>query len=101
MSYPGLSLEGQVALVTGSARGIGAALAIGLAQGIRPAVIIRKNSYGNRSDQGADTQAIFMSIFFTLKKRGHHPVDTIYDALTTYLKTSQLPPLPKNAPADG
>jgi len=32
MSYPGLSLEGQVALVTGSARGIGAALAIGLAQ---------------------------------------------------------------------
>ena len=68
---------------------------------IRPAVIIRKNSYGNRSDQGADTQAIFMSIFFTLKKRGHHPVDTIYDALTTYLKTSQLPPLPKNAPADG
>ena len=68
---------------------------------IRPAVIIRKNSYGNRSDQGADTQAIFMSIFFTLKKRGHHPVDTIYDALTTYLKTTQLSPLPKNAPADG
>ena len=32
MSYPGLSLEGQVALVTGSARGIGSALAIGLAQ---------------------------------------------------------------------
>ena len=32
MSYPGLSLERQVALVTGSARGIGAALAIGLAQ---------------------------------------------------------------------
>ncbi|MCI0787277.1 MAG: SDR family oxidoreductase [Chloroflexi bacterium] len=32
MTYPGLSLEGQVALVTGSARGIGAALAVGLAQ---------------------------------------------------------------------
>jgi NAD(P)-dependent dehydrogenase (short-subunit alcohol dehydrogenase family) len=32
MSYSGLSLEGQVALVTGSARGIGSALAIGLAQ---------------------------------------------------------------------
>ena len=32
MSYPGLSLEGQTALVTGSARGIGSALAIGLAQ---------------------------------------------------------------------
>ena len=32
MAYPGLSLEGRVALVTGSARGIGKALAIGLAQ---------------------------------------------------------------------
>jgi NAD(P)-dependent dehydrogenase (short-subunit alcohol dehydrogenase family) len=32
MSYDGLSLEGKVALVTGSARGIGSALAVGLAQ---------------------------------------------------------------------
>ena len=32
MPYAGLGLEGQVALVTGSARGIGAALAVGLAQ---------------------------------------------------------------------
>ena len=31
-AYAGLSLEGRVALVTGSARGIGAALAVGLAQ---------------------------------------------------------------------
>ena len=31
MAYPGLSLEGKVALVTGAARGIGAALAAGLA----------------------------------------------------------------------
>jgi hypothetical protein len=68
---------------------------------IRPAVIIRKNSYGNRSDQGADVQAILMSIFFTLKKRGHNPVNTIYDALTTYLKTGQLPPLPTEATANG
>jgi len=67
---------------------------------IRPAVIIRKNSYGNRSDQGADAQAILMSIFFTLKKRGHNPVNTIYDALTTYLKTGELPSLPKTAAAD-
>ena len=32
MAYAGLSLEGKVALVTGSARGIGAALAVGLAE---------------------------------------------------------------------
>ena len=30
MTYASLSLEGKVALVTGSARGIGSALAIGL-----------------------------------------------------------------------
>jgi len=33
---------------------------------IRPAVIIRKNSYGNRSHRGADTQAVLMSIYRTL-----------------------------------
>jgi len=31
--------------------------------------------------------------FFTLKKRGHNPVKTVQDALTTSLKTGQLPPL--------
>jgi transposase len=68
---------------------------------IRPAVIIRKNSYGNRSDRGADTQSILMSIMFTLKKRGHNPVDTILTALATYLQTKQLPPLPGHATAGG
>jgi transposase len=62
---------------------------------IRPAVIIRKNSYGNRSAHGADVQAVLMSVFFTLKKRGHNPVKTIVDAITTALHTGQLPPLPE------
>ena len=60
----------------------------------RSAVTMRKNCYGNRSDQGADTQAILMSIFRTIKKRGHHPIQTIINALDTYIQTSQLPPLP-------
>ncbi len=68
---------------------------------IRPAVIIRKNSYGNRSQRGADCQAVLMSIFRTLKQRGHDPVTTICKALTTYLKTGQLPPLPANITSDG
>ena len=61
---------------------------------IRPAVIIRKNSYGNRSERGADTQAVLMSIFRTLKQRGHDPIRTITDAIATYLTTGQLPALP-------
>jgi len=62
---------------------------------IRPAVIIRKNSYGNRSERGADCQAVLMSIFRTLKQRGHDPIRTIVAALVTYLATRQLPPLPE------
>ena len=61
---------------------------------IRPAVILRKNSYGNRSERGAVCQAMFMSVFFTLKKRGHNPVKTVLEAITTYLQTGQLPSLP-------
>ena len=48
---------------------------------IRPAVIIRKNSYANRSEEGAEMQAVLMSIFRTLKQRGHNPLRTIVTAL--------------------
>lgn len=61
---------------------------------IRPAVIIRKNSYANRSERGADAQAVLMSIYRTLKQRGHDPITTICNALTTYLTTGHLPSLP-------
>jgi transposase len=36
---------------------------------IRPAVLMRKTSYCNRSDQGRDNQAILMSLIATSKKR--------------------------------
>jgi transposase len=68
---------------------------------IRPAVILRKNSNGNRSHQGANTQAILMSVFFTLKKRGHNPVTAIRDALTVYIETGLLPPMPEKIAANG
>ncbi len=48
---------------------------------IRPAVILRKNSQSNRSDRGARTQAVLMSIYRTLHLRGHDPLQTISDAL--------------------
>ena len=68
---------------------------------IRPAVIIRKNSYGNRSARGADYQAVLMSVFRTLKQRSHDPITTITNALAVYLTTSQLPPLPTKITSDG
>ena len=68
---------------------------------IRPAVIIRKNSYGNRSDHGADCQAVLMSLFRTLKQRGHDPLKTILTATQTWLQTGQLPPMPGKRTSDG
>ena len=37
---------------------------------VRPAVLMRKTSYGNRSDRGRRAQQIFMSLFRTLQLRG-------------------------------
>ena len=68
---------------------------------IRPAVILRKNSQSNRSDRGAATQAILMSVYRTLKLRGLNPTDTVTQALRTYVATAQLPPLPDTDIADG
>lgn len=68
---------------------------------IRPAVILRKNSQSNRSEGGAATQAVLMSIYRTLKLRGHDPTKTIAVALRTYLQTDQLPPLPDAVTAHG
>ena len=61
---------------------------------IRPAVILRKNSQSNRSDRGAATQAVLMSVYRTLKLRGLNPTKTIADAIKTYLITGRLPALP-------
>lgn len=68
---------------------------------IRPAVIIRKNSYCNRSDQGAHTQAVLMSIHRTLKQRGHNPLQIIVESLRNHLMTGQLPMLPTDATPNG
>lgn len=61
---------------------------------IRPAVMIRKNSYCNHSERGALTQSILMSVFRTLKLRNHQPLDTLLAALSEYSKTGITPPLP-------
>jgi transposase len=63
---------------------------------IRPAVILRNNSQCNRSQQGAATQAVLMSIHRTLKLRGHDPRAAIHHALRTLSATGTLPPLPES-----
>lgn len=68
---------------------------------IRPAVILRKNSQCNRSQKGAATQAVLMSVYRTLKLRGHDPTDTMAIALRTHLTTGKLPPLPAPVVANG
>lgn len=43
---------------------------------IRPAVILRKNSQSNRSECGAATQAVLMSVFRPPRLRGLDPINT-------------------------
>ena len=61
---------------------------------IRPAVLMRKASYGNASERGAATRAVLMSVYRTLKRRGLDPLAEVQKALETYTKTGTLPPLP-------
>ncbi len=68
---------------------------------VRPAVLMRKASYGSQSEQGAATRGVLMSVLRTLKKRGLDPLHTILDALHTYAATGTLPPLPEKVSSEG
>lgn len=68
---------------------------------IRPAVVMRKVIQQNRSNKGAHTQEVLMSVYRTLKLRGHDPVKTVVDALSIYLETGKLPDLPGMVESDG
>jgi hypothetical protein len=65
---------------------------------IRPAVIARKNSFHNTSNQGAWTQAALMTIYRTLKLRGQDPIETIADTLTLFIASGKLSGLPPAKP---
>jgi len=58
------------------------------------AVILRKNSRCNRSQRGAVTQAVPMSIYRTLKLRGLDPRSDVDKALRAWSTAADLPPLP-------
>ncbi len=61
---------------------------------VRSAVLIRKIRYGNRSDQNALDQGVFISIFRTLKRRGYNPIATLVAALREFIRTGHMPPFP-------
>ncbi|WP_197525515.1 IS66 family transposase [Pseudobythopirellula maris] len=61
---------------------------------VRPAVQMRKNSYQNASPSGAHTQAVLMTVFRTLKRRGHNPLGALTQAVAHYAATGQLPNIP-------
>ena len=68
---------------------------------IRPAAILRKNIQCNRSERGAATQAVLMSVYRTLKLRGHDPRAAIKANLCQWSATGTLPPLPELAVGGG
>lgn len=73
---------------------------------IRPEVILWKNpdaSGSNRSEQGATTQAVLMSVYRTLEFRlgGLNPTKTSAEALRSYVATGRPPSLPDTDIPDG
>jgi transposase len=68
---------------------------------IRPAVLMRKASYGNGSLRGAETRAILMSVYRTLRSRGLDPLAETRKALETLIQTGTLPPLPDKITSPG
>ena len=61
---------------------------------VRPAVLMRKASFGSGSPRGAATRAVLMTVFRTLRKRGLDPLAETRRALRTLAETGTLPPLP-------
>ena len=60
----------------------GVALTNNLAErGIRKAVVVRKISGGSRSDEGAETFAVNMSIIQTIRMRNQPLIPTLHDLL--------------------
>ena len=51
---------------------------------IRPAVLMRKISYCNRSDEGAHNQEVMMTVARTAAKQGLSFVDMATDYLSTH-----------------
>jgi transposase len=61
---------------------------------MRFAVVMRKNSYGNRSKRGAQAQAILMSIFRTCQLRGIDPIEFLANSVAAAIRSGSPLPIP-------
>jgi transposase len=61
---------------------------------IRFAVVMRKNSYGNRSMCGAHAQAILMSVFRTCQLRGIDPIAFLAESVAAAIRSGAPIPIP-------
>lgn len=66
---------------------------------MRFAVVMRKNSYGNRSKRGAQAQAILMSIFRTCQLRGIDPIAFLADSMAAAIRSGSPLPIPESPSA--
>jgi len=64
---------------------------------IRPAVQMRKAYGGNRSEKGAHTQAVMMTIFRTLHKRGVDPIAFLMRCLKNKFEQGESPSMDQAA----
>lgn len=63
---------------------------------MRFAVVMRKNSYGNRSKRGAQAQAILMSIFRTCQLRRIDPIAFLDDSVAGAIRSGSPLPIPES-----
>lgn len=68
---------------------------------LRPAVVARKNSGGNHSDRGAETQAVRMTIFCTLALRGQDEVNSVVQLVEQYIQNGRAAKLKVSSPSNG
>jgi hypothetical protein len=59
-------------------------------QQMRKPVLVRKVSQQNRSDEGAKTQAVLMSLFRSAELQGQNPIETILDMAKMAIEKKDL-----------
>ena len=54
-----------------------------------------------KADEVPTAPVVLLSVFRTLKQRGHDPIEIVIKAIETYMLTDQIPPLPTKNASDG